>query len=147
MVVLALQITIGCLVFQYFLELNSPATLGPFPRIVVNEDLIKKDEPELLDNGAIIARRILMLPERSEDVGAMYLRQMLWKMHELNGDGTATAAVLFQAIYNQGVHYITAGGNAMSLRRHLEQVAKLITDELSRMTLHLQGKEQLAGLA
>lgn len=122
-------------------------TLGPFPRIVVNEDLIKKDKPELLDNGALIARRILMLPDRSEDVGAMYLRQMLWKMHELTGDGTATAAVLFQSIYNQGLHYITAGGNPMSLRRHLEQAAKLICDELSHMTIHLQRKEQLAGLA
>ena len=122
-------------------------TLGPVPRMVVNEKVTKKDRPELLDDGAIIARRIIMLPDRSEDVGAMYLRQMLWKVHELAGDGTATAAVLFQAIYNQGIHYIAAGGNAMTLRQHLDQAAQLICHELSGMTSHLQGKEELAGLA
>jgi hypothetical protein len=122
-------------------------TLGPFPRLVVNESLAQKDGPELLDNGAIIARRIIMLPNRNEDAGAMYLRQMLWQMHELAGDGTATAAVLFQSLYNQGMRYITAGGNAMNLRRHLEQAAKIIDTELSGMTTPLQGPEQLAGLA
>ncbi|MCK6628834.1 MAG: chaperonin GroEL [Anaerolineae bacterium] len=122
-------------------------TLGPLPRLVVNESQAKKNELELLDNGAVIARRILMLPQRSEDVGAMYLRQMLWQVHETTGDGTATAAVLFQSIYNQGLHYIAAGGNAMSLRRHLEQAAQLICAELNRLTLQLQGQAQLAGLA
>ncbi|HXV42485.1 MAG TPA: hypothetical protein VEC96_05450, partial [Anaerolineae bacterium] len=61
-------------------------TLGPFPRIVVNENLKNRNKPELIDNGAIIARRLIMLPDRNEDVGAMYLRQMLWKMHETVGD-------------------------------------------------------------
>jgi hypothetical protein len=60
--------------------------------------------PELLDNGGVIARRIIQLPDGDEDVGAMFVRHMLWHLHEEKvGDGTATAAVLFQPIYNQGV--------------------------------------------
>jgi chaperonin GroEL len=72
---------------------------------------------------------------------------MLWTLHEQFGDGTATAAVLFQSIYNQGVTYITAGGSAMMLRRHLEKGAQVVLDELTTMAMHVEGKEHLANIA
>lgn len=122
-------------------------TLGPFPRMVIIEKESKVGRPELHDDGAIIARRIIQLANREEDVGAMVLRQLLWKMHETVGEGTATAAVMFQTIYNEGLRYITAGGNAMRLRFHLEAAAKIILEELDGMATHLQGEEQLARLA
>jgi chaperonin GroEL (HSP60 family) len=64
-------------------------TLGLLPRVVVNESVIDTGRPEFLSDGAVIARRIVQLPNREEDMGAMYLRQMLWKLHETSGDGTA----------------------------------------------------------
>jgi chaperonin GroEL len=122
-------------------------TLGPFYRIVLIEKESKVGRPELYDDGAVIARRIIQLANRDEDMGAMYLRQLLWKMHETVGDGTATAAVMFQTIYNEGLRYIAAGGNAMRLRFHLEAASKIILEELDSMVIHLQGKELLAKLA
>ncbi len=122
-------------------------TLGPLSRTVLNEPALRHKTPELLDDGATIARRLIMLPDRNEDVGAMYLRQMLWRVRNLAGDGTATAAVLFQAIYNEGVRYLASGGNAMSLRRHLESGAGLLMDELDRMTIQLEPGQSLTGLA
>jgi hypothetical protein len=95
-------------------------TLGPPPRMVAIERVTRAKMPELLDSGGVIARRIIQLPDRDEDVGAMLVRHMLWRLHEKVGDGTATAAVLFQSVYNQGVHYIVAGCNAMQLRCYLE---------------------------
>jgi chaperonin GroEL len=77
----------------------------------------------------------------------MYVRQMLWRVHETVGDGTATAAVLFQVTYNEGLRYIAAGGNAMLLRRHLETGLKLILERLNCMTIRVQGKEKLAQIA
>ena len=72
--------------FEQLVRAIAP-TLGPAPRFVAcNRDLSNK-APELLDNGGIIARRIIQLPERTEDVGAMFLRQALWRVHELVGDG------------------------------------------------------------
>jgi len=103
--------------------------------------------PELLDNGGVIARRIVQLPDRDEDVGAMFVRHTLWHLHEKVGDGTATAAVLFQSIYNQGVRYNVAGGNAMQLRHYLEAGLQVILDELTRMATQLDGKESLAQIA
>src|SRR5512143_3602777 len=96
-------------------------TLGPRPRVVAVERMPNDKAPELLDDGGTIARRIIQISDRDADVGAMYVRHLLWQLHEKVGDGTATAAVLFQSIFNQGVHYITSGGNAMQLRRHLEK--------------------------
>jgi chaperonin GroEL len=77
----------------------------------------------------------------------MYLRQILWKLHETTGDGTATAAVMFETIFNRGARYIATGGDAMSLRRHLEKATELILDELNDMTVQIRGKENLSGLA
>jgi chaperonin GroEL len=122
-------------------------TLGPLPRVVVNQPEVDTGHLEFLNEGAIIARRIIQLPSREEDMGAMYLRQMLWQLHETSGDGTATAAVLFETIFNQGLRYLGAGGNAMLLRRHLEKASELILAQLEEQVVHLSGKEKLAGLA
>jgi chaperonin GroEL len=122
-------------------------TLGPRPRVVAIGQAASGKMPELLDNGGLILRRIQELPDRDADVGAMFLRQVLWHVHERVGDGTATTAVLFQYIYNQGVRYIVSGGNAMQLRRHLERGLRLILEELSGMAQPVEGKEQLAQVA
>jgi chaperonin GroEL len=121
-------------------------TLGPLPRFVVDKNF-GTERIESLDNGAVIARRIIQLPNRQADVGAMYLRNLLWRLHETAGDGTATAAILFQAIYNHGVRYVVADGNAMRLRRHLEDGACLILNLLANRTRHIEGRARLAGLA
>lgn len=122
-------------------------TLGPQPRNVAIDPISSGEVPELLDDGGTIARRIVQIADRDADVGAMFVRQMLWQLHEEVGDGTATAAVLFQSIYNGGVHYITAGGNAMILRRHLEEGLRVILDTLAAMAVPVEGKEELAQIA
>ncbi len=122
-------------------------TLGPIHRNVLIEKESKVGRPELLDNGATIARRIIQLSDRDEDMGAMYLRQVLWSLHEKAGDGTATAAVLFQTIYNEGLRYLVAGGNAMRLRSVLEEAGKIIQDELGKQVIYLHGKDRFARLA
>jgi chaperonin GroEL len=123
-------------------------TLGPLPRLVAIDPVSRGNrQPELLDNGGLIARRILELPDHDADMGAMFLRQVLWRQHEEAGDGTATAAVLFQSVYNQGVHYIAAGGDPMRLRRYLEAGMRVVLDQLETMTTPLAGRESLAQLA
>jgi hypothetical protein len=71
--------------FEQLVQAIRP-TLGPRPRHVVSQTMFQGQMSELLDNGAVIARRIVALPNRVEDVGAMYLREMLWKVYETAGD-------------------------------------------------------------
>jgi len=122
-------------------------TLGPLPRVVAIARVLSDRTPELLDNGGMIARRIIQLANCDEDMGAMFIRHLLWRLHEKVGDGTATAAALFQSVYNQGVRYVTSGGNAMQLRRYLEKGMRVTLDELTGMAVHLEGEERLAQIA
>ncbi len=122
-------------------------SLGPLPRHVAIARATAARSPEFLDSGGIIARRIISLSDRDEDAGAMYLRGVLWNLHERVGDGVATAAVLFQTVFNQGLKYIAAGGNPMMLRSHLERGAELIVEALDKMTLPIAGAEALIGVA
>ena len=122
-------------------------TLGPIPRTVAVSQVMDGKPPELLDKGGLIARRITDLPDPNADMGAMLLRQMLWQLYEDCGDGTATAAVIFQSIYNEGLKYLAAGGDAMRLRQFLNEGLDLILNALDEMTLPIEGKEQLAQLA
>ena len=122
-------------------------TLGPLARTVAIERSGGRRTPELLDDGGTIARRIIELPDRDEDMGAMLVRHLLWRLREQVGDGTATAAVIFGSVYDQGVRYIASGGNAMQLRRHLEAGSHAILAALSAMTQSVDGKGQLALIA
>ena len=122
-------------------------TLGPLPRIVALNQLVTNKMPEMIDKGGVIAQRIIALPDRDADIGAMLTREMLWGLQDQYGDGTATAAVLLRAIYNEGLKYISAGGNAMDLKRSLETGLKMVVEELDKMTRPVQGQEDLVRIA
>ncbi|MEA3334349.1 MAG: chaperonin GroEL [Chloroflexota bacterium] len=122
-------------------------TLGPRSRTVVIQRELDDKTPEMLDDGGTIVKRIIALADRDEDVGAMFVREMLWRLHDEVGDGTAAAAVLFQSIYNQGIRYLASGGNARILEKHLTEGLQIILDQLGGMTEPVSGKQQLAHLA
>ncbi|MEZ4669625.1 MAG: TCP-1/cpn60 chaperonin family protein [Anaerolineae bacterium] len=123
-------------------------TLGPLACGVAIDPLNDAETlPEYLDDGGLIARRIIELADRDEDIGAMMVRAMLTRHYEHVGDGTATLAVLFEAIFNAGVRYITAGGNAMQMRRHLESAIPLIVETLETMSVQLDGQIALTNMA
>ncbi len=121
-------------------------TLGPLPRFVAFSPQFGDTEIDLHDNGGEIARRIMQLPGRDADVGAMLVRDMLWRLKNEVGDGTATAAVIFGTIYNEGIHYLTAGGNARRVQMYLEEGLELLLETLSQQTRPISEKEDLARL-
>ena len=121
--------------------------LGPLTRAVAVSQAMNGKPPELLDKGGLIARRISQLPDADADMGAMLLRQMLWQLYEDCGDGTATAAVIFQSIYQDGRRYLAAGGNAMHLRRQLLAGLEVALAALDEMAQPIDGQAQLAQLA
>jgi chaperonin GroEL len=122
-------------------------TLGPRPRSVVLERAFRDKMPEFLDDGGTIARRIIQIQDRDADAGAMFLRQVLWNVREYVGDGTATTAVLFGSIFQQGLRYIASGGNAMRLHHYLEKGLRVILSDLDAMTQVIGGKQNLTHIA
>jgi len=122
-------------------------TLGPLPRHVAVQRPHRGETPEVLDDAGLIARRIPQLADRDEDMGAMFIRQMLWRQREEHGDGAATAAVVFQALVTAGAKHLAAGGNAMRLRHFLERALPGVLAVLKDQTRPLTGRARLDQLA
>lgn len=123
-------------------------TLGPTPRTVaVTRIDDARKTPEVLDSGGVIARKVIEMSQRDEDIGAMLARALICTQHERMGDGSATAAVLLGAIYRGGVHYLAAGGNAMRLRHYLERALATALDGMDELTAPVSGKDKLAQVA
>ncbi len=119
-------------------------TLGPLPRRSVAQNLSKL---ELLDDGGIIARRIVALTERGPDVGAMLLRQVVWQVHQHVGDGAATTALLYAHIYTEGLRYLAAGAEANRLRAALVELLPRLRASLLAGARTLRGEAELRALA
>ncbi len=123
-------------------------TLGPTARTVAVTRLDDaRKTPEVLDSGGLIARKVIEMSQRDEDIGAMLARALICRQHERMGDGSATAAVLLGAIYRGGVHYLAAGGNAMRLRHYLERALATALEGLDELTASVSGKDKLAQVA
>ncbi len=122
-------------------------TLGPHPRRTALEKVARDRSPELLDDAGTIARRIIQLPDRDADMGAMLARQMMDRMRERTGDGAATAGILLQVVLNLGRTYLASGGNAIQLRKHLETGLEVILGTLDAMRHEVAGEAQLIRLA
>lgn len=120
-------------------------TLGPSQGIVLNE----KDTPgppEILTDSATIARRIIALPQRQQDMGAMILRQMVWRMKTRMGDGAATTAVLGQAILDEATKLLTAGINLIDIQAGVRQTADVAIAQLQKMARPADNWQTLAAV-
>jgi len=123
-------------------------TLGPRPRLTAIADVtVRNRRPEILDDGGVIARRIIALAKREENSGAMLLRQALWSLRQEVGDGAATAAVMFQTIFEAGQRYSAAGGDLLGLRAGLERGWRLCHAALAHMARPIEGQEALTQMA
>ncbi|MBC7234480.1 MAG: chaperonin GroEL [Chloroflexi bacterium] len=121
-------------------------TLGPIGGNIANARE-PKGEPELLYDAATIARRIIQLPDRAEDAGAMMMRHLVWNVREEVGDGSATTAVLARIIAREMQRMITAGANAMIMKRGIERATKVALQKLDEMSLPLEGEDRIAAVA
>lgn len=118
-------------------------TLGPNARTVIVEAVRDLSPVEILDDGGTIARRMVSLGDRDENMGAMLLRESLWQMHETVGDGAATAAVIFQAIVRASRSLLAAGIHAAHLQPQIEQAAQKAAAALRAQARPLNGQEEI----
>jgi len=121
--------------------------LGPRGRMVaVTRENVRR-APELLNDGAMIARRFTGFPSRFETMGAFIARHIAWQVEEAVGDGSTTAVVIAQAIINEAERYRAAGHNPMRIRRGLEIALSVALAELARQARPLDNPAQIRALA
>src|SRR6185437_812437 len=121
-------------------------TLGPTARTVLVESLNHTDGPELMDDAATLARRIVELP-LYRNAGGMLMRHVVWRVMDQVGDGTATAAVIAQALVREASRLIAAGANPAILRLGIEDGLVEALAALDQLVLPIEGHAHLRQIA
>jgi chaperonin GroEL len=119
-------------------------TLGPRGRNVVLDK--KYGSPTIINDGVTIAKEI-ELEDPFENMGAQLIKEVASKTSDVAGDGTTTATVLAQAIYNEGMKNITAGTNPMPVKRGIERAAAAVIEELKKLSKPVKDKTEIAQVA
>jgi chaperonin GroEL len=116
-------------------------TLGPKGRNVVIDK--KFGAPTITKDGVSVAKEI-ELEDPFENMGAQMVKEVASKTSDIAGDGTTTATVLAQAIYNQGLKNVTAGANPTDLKRGIDLAVAEVIKNLQSMSRDVSGKTEIA---
>src|ERR1700756_5776103 len=119
-------------------------TLGPKGRNVVIDK--KFGNPTVTKDGVTVAKEI-ELADPVENMGAQMVKEVATKTSDLAGDGTATATVLAQAIYREGLKSVTAGANPMALKRGIESAVETVVAELKKISVPTSGRKDIKQVA
>ncbi|OPX34225.1 molecular chaperone GroEL, partial [candidate division KSB1 bacterium 4484_188] len=116
-------------------------TLGPKGRNVVIDK--KFGSPTVTKDGVTVAKEV-ELEEPLENMGAQMVKEVASKTSDDAGDGTTTATVLAQSIFDEGLKNVTAGGNPTEIKRGIETAVKVVVDELKKLSKPIGGKLEIA---
>lgn len=120
-------------------------TLGPKGRNVIIDK--KFGAPHITKDGVSVAKEI-ELSEPIENMGAQMVKEVASKTNDQAGDGTTTATVLAQAIFNTGLKNVTAGANPMDLKRGIDTAVAAVVAELKKLSSKVgDNSEKIAQVA
>ncbi len=119
-------------------------TLGPRGRNVILDKGF--GGPTITNDGVSIAREIV-LKDKFENMGAEIIKEVAQKTNEVAGDGTTTATVLTQALFNEGLKQTTMGVNAMAVRNGMEHAALDVVAALKEMATQISSIEEIKQVA
>lgn len=119
-------------------------TLGPKGRNVVLEEGF--GSPTITNDGVSIAREI-ELKDHYENMGVQTVKEVATKTNDIAGDGTTTATVLAEAIFEEGIKNVAAGANPMILKRGIEKAVNKLTDKIAEISKPVEGKEAVSQIA
>jgi len=119
-------------------------TLGPRGRNVV----IQKSfgSPTITKDGVTVAKEI-ELSDHMQNIGAQMVKAVASKTSDVAGDGTTTATVLAEAIFVEGLKNVTAGANAMALKRGIDKAVETVVKKLKEMSIPVKGRKEIEQVA
>ena len=119
-------------------------TLGPRGRNVV----IQKSfgSPTITKDGVTVAKEI-ELEDHMQNIGAQMVKSVASKTSDVAGDGTTTATVLAEAIFVEGLKNVTAGANAMALKRGIDKAVETVVKKLKEMSISVKGRKEIEQVA
>src|SRR5665213_890443 len=120
------------------------ATLGPKGRNVVLDK--KFGSPTVTKDGVTVAKEI-ELEDPYENMGAQMVREVASKTSDAAGDGTTTATVLAEAIYREGLKYVTSGASPINIQRGINKAVAAAVDHLAKISKKVKDKEEIKQVA
>jgi chaperonin GroEL len=120
------------------------ATLGPKGRNVVLDK--KFGSPTVTKDGVTVAKEI-ELEDPYENMGAQMVREVASKTSDAAGDGTTTATVLAEAIFREGLKYVTSGANPIGIQRGINKAVSAAVDQLDKIAKKVKDKEEIKQVA
>ncbi|HXT11197.1 MAG TPA: chaperonin GroEL [Candidatus Angelobacter sp.] len=120
------------------------ATLGPKGRNVVLDK--KFGSPTVTKDGVTVAKEI-ELEDPYENMGAQMVREVASKTSDTAGDGTTTATVLAEAIFREGLKYVTAGANPIGIQRGISKAVEAAVANLDKIAKKVKDKEEIKQVA
>src|ERR1051325_11094691 len=120
------------------------ATLGPKGRNVVLDK--KFGSPTVTKDGVTVAKEI-ELEDAYENMGAQMVREVASKTSDAACDDTATATVLAEAIFREGLKNVTAGASPISLQRGIQKAVDAAVDQLAKIAKKVKDKEEIKQVA
>ena len=116
-------------------------TLGPAGRVVVLEKSF--GAPTVTKDGVTVAKEI-ELEDAYENMGAQMVKEVANKSSKDAGDGTTTATIYAEAIFQEGLKNITAGANVNAVKRGIDAAVRTVTDELKKMSKPVKDSKEIA---
>ncbi len=119
-------------------------TMGPNGR----NALISKSygSPTVTKDGVTVAKEI-ELEDQWENMGAQLVKEAATKTNDAAGDGTTTATVLAEGMISEGLKFLTAGANAISMKGGIMKAVEAVVEDLEKQKKVISTKEQFAAVA
>lgn len=119
-------------------------TLGPKGRNVTIE---KSYGPPVITKDGVTVAKEIELKDKLENMGAQMVKEVASRTADIAGDGTTTATVLAQAIFQEGNKYVTAGANPMELKRGIDKAVSKVVAELQKASKQVTSKKEIEQIA
>src|SRR5580765_2591013 len=118
-------------------------TLGPRGRNVILQKSF--GSPTVTKDGVTVAKEI-DLEDVYENMGARMVREVASKTSDVAGDGTTTATVLAEAIFNEGIKGVVAGVNPVQMKAVFDKDEADTTEKLTKMSIKIKEKSEMANV-
>jgi len=119
-------------------------TLGPTGRNVILQK--SWGSPKVTKDGVSVSKEI-ELPEPFKNMGAKMVNEAASKTSDVVGDGTTTATVLAEAIYGEGLKYVTVGANSVAVQRGITKAAEAACNFIKSVSVPVKGHGDIAKVA
>ena len=119
-------------------------TLGPRGRNVI---LQKSYGPPLVTKDGVTVAKEIDLEDQYENIGARMVREVAAKTSDVAGDGTTTATVLAESIFNEGLRAVVSGVRPVAMKQGIDKAVADITDNLKKMSIPVKNRKEMAQVA